>query len=281
MTMTFSTTEIGGLTIRTAQSKSSDRPKVVLTNGLPQSIRCWESHWEGLSERFDLLAVDLPGFGMSEGSGAIMRPSAQADFLAKVFDAFHIDQAFVVGPDVGVPVALSFAADYPNRVLGLNIFDGPGTWPPDFSDVLRLAVRSRLARWMGTVPPMRKRFMDQNYEVATKLGYHHYRPTPEAKAEYRQIADDRVKHANAFVFLGSYGKELPKLEAKLPTIQKPVLITWGAEDHFVFPSNAEKLHQKLPNSEVTIFENAGHFSHEDAGKAWLDRFSVFVEGNLK
>ena len=277
MTMTFSTDEIGGLTIRTAQSRARDRPTVVLTNALPQSIRCWESHWEDLAARFDVIAVDLPGFGMSDGSGAIMRPSAQAKFLAALLDAHDIARAFVVGPDIGVPVALWLAAEHPERVSGVNIFDGPGTWPPDFSNILRAVSRSRLFRWLGTKPPLRRRFMEQNFQTATSLGYHHYTPTSEAQAEYRQIAYDRVKHANALQFIGSYAEELPKLEAKLPSISTPVLITWGAEDPFVLPSNAEKLHALLPNSEVTIFEHAGHFSHEDAGEAWLERFVAFVE----
>ena len=77
--MVFTTREIGGFTVRLAQSRAPGRPTVVLTNALPQSIRCWESHWEGLAERFNLIAVDLPGFGLSSGSGDVMRPSAQAE----------------------------------------------------------------------------------------------------------------------------------------------------------------------------------------------------------
>ena len=61
----------------------------------------------------------------------------------------------------------------------------------------------------------------------------------------------------------------------------PVLITWGAEDPFVLPSNAERLHQLLPNSELTIFEAAGHFSQEDADEAWLARFAAFVQSQLQ
>ena len=106
MSMTFTTREIGGHTVRTAESRATGRPTVVLTNGLPQSIRCWESHWDALTERFDVIAVDLPGFGMSDGSASVLRPSAQAEFLAALFDACDIDRAFLVAPDIAAPVAL-------------------------------------------------------------------------------------------------------------------------------------------------------------------------------
>jgi len=275
--MTFTTLTIGDLSIRTAQSRAKGRPTLVVTNALPQSIRCWESQWTGLAARFDLIAVDLPGFGMSSGSGVMMRPSAQAAFLVQLFDALDIQRAFVVGPDIGVPIALWLAAQYPDRVLGVNVYDGPGTWPPDFSPELRLAARSRLIRWLGSHTPMRNRFMAQNLMAATKGGYHQFEPSAAAREEYRKIAYDREKNANALAYLGSYATELPRLEAMLPSIQRPVLITWGANDAFVLPSNAAKLHALLPMSEVTIFENAGHFSHEDAGEAWLTRFVAFVD----
>ncbi len=57
----------------------------------------------------------------------------------------------------------------------------------------------------------------------------------------------------------------------------PVLITWGARDPFVRVSNARRLHALLPHSELTVFEDAGHFSQEDADDLWLQRFCTFVK----
>ncbi|MEM6533046.1 MAG: alpha/beta hydrolase [Myxococcota bacterium] len=272
--MEFTTQTIAGVDLRIA-ARTSGKPTVVLTNAFPQSIRCWESLWERLGERFDLLAVDLPGFGRSDGS--IMRPSAHADTLIALMDSRGIDRAFIVGPDVGTPVALFAAAMHPTRVLGINVFDGPGFWPPDFDPVLRLATTSRLVRWLGTRPLLRRSLMRQNFEVATRRGYHHFQPSEGAAAEYKQICFDPQKHQSAFDYLGSYREELPTLEEKLGSIEVPVLITWGADDAFVLPSNAEKLHARLPNSKLTVFEDAGHFSHEDADARWLERFTRFGE----
>lgn len=279
MQMDFQTQNVSGFEIRTAAVRAG-RPTVVLTNAFPQSIRCWESLWGRLAERFDLLAVDMAGFGLSSGSGSVMRPSAQAELLVELMDRNGIDRAFVVGPDVGTPVALWLASAHPDRVYGVNVFDGPAFWPPDFDPVLRAATRSRLVRWLGVRAPMRRSLMAQNLEVATSRGYHHFTPSEAAAEEYRSICFDPVKHRNAFDYLGSYHEELPRLQERLPSIAAPVLITWGAEDPFVLPSNAERLHGLLPNSELTILDDAGHFSQEDADQAWLDRFATFVESHL-
>lgn len=274
--MRFETHTIDDIDLRIARSANPDRPVVVMTNAFPQSIRCWESLWDRLAERFELLAVDLAGFGMSTGSGSIMRPSAQAEMLVRLLDDLGIAGAFVVGPDIGVPVSLHLASAHPDRLLGLNVYDGPGTWPTDFDPALGAAVRSRLVRWLGTRPPMRGRLMRQNFDAATNAGYHHFTPSAAAVEEYRSICFDRDKHRNAFDFLGSYAEELPQIEERLPTLATPVLITWGAEDRFVRPTNAERLHALIPNSELTVFDEAGHFSHEDADDAWLARFVEFV-----
>jgi len=278
--MDFHTITVGGLDLRIAESRTGHATTLVLTNGLPQSIRCWESLWDRLSARFDLLAVDLPGFGMSEGAKEVMRPSAQAALLVELMDAKGIDRAFVVGPDVGAPVVLWLASTAPERVLGVNVFDGPGTWPPDFDATLTAGARSAFVRWLGTRTPLRGQMMKQSFAVATRDGYRRHRPSAEAVEEYRAICFDPVKHQHAFDYIGSYHEELPVLEAALPSIGAPVLITWGAEDTFVPPTNAERMHGLLPRSEVTVFEGAGHFSHEDADAAWLDRLSTFIDAHV-
>ena len=274
--MLFERQTVSSHELRVARVARGGRPTLVLTNAFPQSIRCWESLWDRLAAHFDLLAVDLAGFGMSEGSGAVMRPSAQADLLAQVMDANRIDEAFLIGPDVGVPVTLWLASTHPERVSGVNVYDGPGTWPTDFAPALRAATRSRLVRWLGVRWPMRRQLMKQNFGAATSAGYDHLTPSAAAVEEYRAICFDPVKHRSAFDFLGSYADELPQLEARLPSVRAPVLITWGGRDEFVRPTNAERLHALLPHSEMTIFPDAGHFSHEDADDVWLTRLRDFI-----
>ena len=277
--MNFERHTVGGIDLRIARVNRGDRPTLVLTNAFPQSIRCWESVWDRLADHVDLLAVDLAGFGHSMGSGAVMRPSAQADLLVKAMDNFGIESAFIVGPDIGVPVALWLASEHPDRVLGVNVFDGPGTWPTDFDPALRAATRSRLVRWLATRPPLKRRLMKQNFAVATSEGYHHFTPSDEAIEEYRWICFDDQQHRNAFDYLGSYAEELPRLEERLPSISAPVLITWGAHDPFVLPSNADRLNALLAHSELTMFDDAGHFSHEDADDRWLSRLHAFVQAH--
>ena len=60
---------------------TADAPTVLLLSPLPQSIICFDQIWPMLSDRFNLVALDLPGFGRSEGGAEVMTFEAQSRSL--------------------------------------------------------------------------------------------------------------------------------------------------------------------------------------------------------
>ena len=256
--------QVAGFTLRYARGPVAERPNMVLLNGMPQSIRCWESAWPALTGEFNLLAIDMPGFGLSPNSPEIMSPSVLADLIPAVLDAFGMEDAYLVGPDVGVPVALATAIRHPNRLRGINIFDGPGSYPPAMDKTLLAAIRYPLLRWL-LAGPMKKNLMKLNFQAAVDSGYRSFKPSSRAIREYYKITHNDAQNRCSLAFIGSYKKELRVIGASLGFIETPALITWGERDQFVLPSNATDLHAQLPNAELHILPGAGHYSHEDAG----------------
>ncbi len=120
---------IDGLQIHYRHHHKPDAPTLVMTNAWPMSIRCWDSTWGALAQSFNLLAFDMPGFGLSAGHLALMRPSAQGQFLLHLLDHFQVEQVHGIGPDVGVPVMLWLAHHQPDRLRSIIIFNGPGFYP--------------------------------------------------------------------------------------------------------------------------------------------------------
>jgi pimeloyl-ACP methyl ester carboxylesterase len=53
--------------------------------------------------------------------------------------------------------------------------------------------------------------------------------------------------------------EATAFENKLPNVTIPTLILFGAHDKVVPPANADLLAKKIPNSQVVILPDAGHF----------------------
>ncbi|HWE12797.1 MAG TPA: alpha/beta hydrolase, partial [Solirubrobacteraceae bacterium] len=61
------TRKADGLAIRYAEADAHDEPTLLLLSPWPESIFAWEQLWPRLSSVGHVLAVDLPGFGHSEG----------------------------------------------------------------------------------------------------------------------------------------------------------------------------------------------------------------------
>jgi len=99
---------IDGLKIRYATKGTGDE-KIVLFSPWPASIFAFVSIWAGLTRRFQVLAIDLPGFGQSEGRDDLFAPRNMGEFIARAIDAFGLTSVHAVGLDVGSPSVL-FAA---------------------------------------------------------------------------------------------------------------------------------------------------------------------------
>lgn len=268
--------KVGKFDIRFIRREKLNAPTLLLLNGLPQSIRMWESSIEAFSDKFDVLAFDIPGFGLSKAEEADMSPSKLSEVIIQVMDHFNIEQAHLVGPDVGVPITLTAVINHPQRFLSLNIFDGPGSFPPKLSPILTAVIKSRFVRWLAKGLNKRS-VMKTNFLTAVNEGYYRYKPSKRAVKEYYDITYNDQAHRCAISFFGTYSKELPWIEQRLKEIQVPTLITWGKQDPFVLVDNAEYLARHIPNNQLAVFENASHFSSEDAGQEYVDLLIDWIE----
>ena len=62
--------------------------RIVLFSPWPESIFAFTPVWSGLVRQFQVLAIDLPGFGRSAGRDDLFTPQTMGDFIVKAMDAF-------------------------------------------------------------------------------------------------------------------------------------------------------------------------------------------------
>src|SRR5271163_3675269 len=86
------TRTIDGLSIRYAESGGDCEVDALLVSPWPESLYCFEPMWDQLSEHARLLAVDLPGFGHSEGREDLFNSRGMAGVILKLIDAFGLDR---------------------------------------------------------------------------------------------------------------------------------------------------------------------------------------------
>ncbi|MBB5166302.1 alpha/beta fold hydrolase [Mycobacterium sp. AZCC_0083] len=252
-------TIVGGLSIRFAEGGAGLRDALLLSPW-PESLFAFDQVWALLGEHTRLIAVDLPGFGGSERSEALMNPKAMGEFVVRVADAFGLDKPHVVAPDIGTSASLFAAAAHPDRLASLVIGSGGAAVP--------LSLTGPLKDWVEAtdLEPYRQIGGRKIIEIllSSIKGY-----TP-SDAIYQDYVNSYQgdKFADSMAYVQAYPEQLPVLGELLTGIQTPVRIVQGSADEVVPAANANYLGQRLPNSSVDFIVAAGHFCWEERPRTY-------------
>lgn len=100
-------------------------PALVLLHGWMGSWYSWRKVMPALAERFTVIVPDARGYGNSAKPAAGYDGLTIKEDLRQMLKALGHRQAFVMGHDMGAPVALLMAAHHPDEVIGVGYFDEP------------------------------------------------------------------------------------------------------------------------------------------------------------
>jgi pimeloyl-ACP methyl ester carboxylesterase len=254
---------IDGLAIRYAQSEDRDTHALLLSPW-PESLYAFEPTWLRLAEHAHLVAVDLPGFGRSQRSNALLSPRAMGEFVARLADAFGLEDPHVVGPDIATGASLFAATLWPGRFRSLVVGSGGAAFPLQLGSVLKDWVEAPDLEGYRSADP--REIVDRALTAAIERY-----TLPEHVREDYLSSYDGDRFVESMRYVRSYPAELPILRDLLPQIETPVQIIAGARDPAVPPVNGQYLHERLPNSKLDLID-AGHFVWEDAA----DEYAALV-----
>jgi pimeloyl-ACP methyl ester carboxylesterase len=262
---------IDGLKIRYATGGQKEGEPILLLSPWPESIYAFLPTWETFSSLGPLVAVDLPGFGMSQSRPDVMAPEAMGEFILRVVEAFGLDRPHAVGPDVGTPALLFAAANHPGSFKSLVIGSG-ATDHTHISGILDELVNApSLVPYQDLTGEQFVRGALENQQKYKLPGY--------ALEDYlASYAGDRFLTSVRFV--RDYPQSLPRLAGRLSQIKVPCQITVGRHDPFVPVSNAEGLHKGLPKNKLDILD-CGHFAWEDGAAEYGKLASDWIQGGYR
>lgn len=121
-----------------------DAPLVVMLHQTPSTSAMYEPLMQALADRFDLVALDTPGFGNSAALPEPFSIPAAASALASAIARLRPGPAYWFGHHTGAALALQVAATRPEQVARLAL-SGPC--------LLDDALRARLPELAALVPP--------------------------------------------------------------------------------------------------------------------------------
>jgi len=250
---------IDGLKIRIARSGAEIGMPIVLLSPWPESILGFRDIVPNLRHLGPIYAIDLPGFGRSEGADRFMSPRGMADFLHIAFQHLGLDRLHAVGPDIGTLALLFAAATYPEQFKSLTLGSGGTSLPlagPGLGDLINSPKGTFQAMEGGDLALS---FIRQS--SASDI-------PPEVLEDYR-LSSTGTRFEQATDFVRAYLADLPALEPLLPTITVPSLVISSDRDAMVPPANGEFLCARLPRCSHQVLEG-GHLIWEDASQEYSD-----------
>lgn len=275
VTIPTETRTIAGRQIRLAEGGPTDAPLVVLLSPFPESILTFAGSWEALTKECRIIAIDLPGFGASEGDRNDMSPTALGNHLKAIFDELDLQDIHLVGPDVGMGAALAYALDHGERLSSLVVGHGPGAPGPfKLARMINMLASSKIMRTSTAM-------LGAGPLIATtgKLGAIRHRSNPTQIDDYKKAYSGRA--SEVIHWFEDFRAKAAELSERVGDIQIPTLVFWGDLDVMFHVSNAELLNDALPNSKLEIFPEAGHLSWSDQPEMFGSMVIDWAQGGYK
>ncbi len=237
---------------------------VVLVHGAGLDHSSWslQSRYFGY-HGFNVLAVDLPAHGRSEGS-PLKTVEGMADWVFALLNNLKINKAAIVGHSMGSLCALEFAARYPECAQKIALI---GTaYPMKVSDGFLDAARrnDQAAYDMDTI---------WGHAAQVPLAGN---PNPgmwmygDTLARLARLAPG-VLHTDLMA-CNAYAHGM-EAAAK---VKCPALFVLGARDVMTPPHGAEDLINKIEKSQSTRIATSGHSLMAEAPDATLDALIAFL-----
>lgn len=255
----------GGTAVRISDTQAGNCP-VVLLHGYLESLDVWDAFTRLLPSSLRVVALDLPGHGISEVKGEVHSMELLADTIHGVLQTLDIPAAVIVGHSMGGYAALEFLHRYPAECLGIVLFHStpnPDTEQKKADREREIALIregkkeliARLAPEQGFAPENRERC----------------REAIEALSEQTFLTEDE-----GIVALLRGMQQREDRNQTLRNSNIPQLFILGRQDSFIPQEAAETMLAAHPQAQVCWLEQAGHMGFVEEPRKAAQELTDFV-----
>jgi 4,5:9,10-diseco-3-hydroxy-5,9,17-trioxoandrosta-1(10),2-diene-4-oate hydrolase len=216
-----------------------------------------------------VIVLDLPGFGETDNKlpeGMVY--AEMSAFVVRFLDRLGVERASFVGNSMGGGIALKIALDTPERVDRLVLM-GTGGGQALFSPMPTEGLRRMRAFFSGSGPSIEKL-----KSVLELLVYDQTSITPELIQERLDAASRPNVKDNVIYSRLPWGD---LWRENLASVIQPTFLIWGREDRVVPLDASFLLLKTLPNAQLHIFPNCGHWAQWEKAHEFNVLVGQFLE----
>lgn len=232
---------------------------MLLLHGVGSRAEVWSPLSTALGRTFDVIAVDLPGFGQSPTAAFPATVEGYADHLQGLLAELDVERPHVVGHSLGGAIALELgrrgAARSVVAFAPIGFWGASGLiWAQGFLSTMR--------RWTPRVRPALPRLLASPWGRAVGFGV--FYAQARAMTASTLLSDaDAFAGANAVAeALTGFGSYVFADVGDLPRM--PVTVAWGARDGLLpARTQAPRARDSLPTAEHVLLQRCGHVPFVD------------------
>ena len=265
--ITFRKVDVGGFSIFYREAGPRDAPVLLLLHGFPSASHMFRDLIPLLSDRFRVIAPDLPGFGQSHLPERT-KFNYTFDNIAGVIDRFTevigLGRFAIYIFDYGAPTGFRLAMRHPERITAIISQNGNA-----YLEGLSEGWNPIRAYWQEPSEANRAALRAFLTPETTYWQYTH------GVADTSAVSPDGYSLDNFYLarpgadevqldLFGDYKSNValyPEFQAYFRKHKPPLLAIWGKNDPFFLPSGAEAFKRDIPGAVVRFFDT-GHFALE-------------------
>ena len=244
---------------------------LVLIHGIGHTWRGWRPMLPLLEDRFDVLAVDLPGFGHSDSfpPGFDSTPEALADAVEDEMARAGFDRAHIAGNSLGGWIALELARR--GRAETVTAISPAGLQHAREKHWGAGILRGM--RWLARNAPAPEPLLRNAVTRSLLAG-------PATARPWKLDPDELIEETELFASCPGFDATLPHTFRAQPrgltTLDVPVLILWGTLDVILLPRQGRRFERLSPGAELRYVKGIGHVPMSDAPEELAEAIEEFA-----
>ncbi|WP_306120413.1 MULTISPECIES: alpha/beta fold hydrolase BchO [unclassified Roseitalea] len=259
----------GNLTWHIQRMGADTAPACLLVHGTGASTHSYRDLMPQLADRFDVLAMDLPGHGFTTGArGKALTLPGMAAELAIVLDGLSFRPAIAVGHSAGAAILIEMALNGsidPAAIVGLNAalepIEGNALLSPLAKALFLNPFTAQTVAFQARHTNLPRRLLERTGSELDEAGIGQY--------ETLMRMPDHV--AGALGMMANW--DLKPLRARMHTLQTPLTLVVNEDDPMVPARVSRQAARQTNSASVLSLAKGGHVAHESDPR----QFSEIIE----
>jgi len=239
---------------------------IVFVHGVGLDLTWWGAQVEEFGQDHDVIAIDLPGHGLSGPLEVPLSFEVMTEVLIHLIEHLDAGSVHLVGISFGGMLAQTLALARPDLVSSLSLLATLCTFPEPVRGALRERARVARAEGMGRIAQLsNERWFPADFRVR--------RPDVLDRATRCLLQQDASFHACIWETIATLD-----LETRLPDVSCPTMVIVGGEDVNAPMEAGSKIADLISGSELHEISGLGHFPPFEAPEAFNKLLRRFLTG---